>query len=132
MTQDQECRASDEPKDEAKWTCEPQEGNANHKETGVQALLCDDVLSDLHRFGCESVDCPEASHKEDECKEEESVVDHAVNDEECDDDGIVARKVARIVGDALKGFVCVLWARDSLMIEELAERSEGGETFGAQ
>ncbi|KAI3487202.1 hypothetical protein L1887_48912 [Cichorium endivia] len=46
-----------------------------------------------------------------------------------DDDGIVARKVARVVRDALEGLVGVLRARDALVVKELAQRTQRRETL---
>lgn len=132
MTQNQKRTASHQPKHKPKRTREPQQRNPNHKQARVQALLSNHVFSHLHRLRSEAVDGHKSDHEENDGEEEEEVVDHAVDGEKDENDGVVAGKVARVVGDALESFVGVLWARDALVVEEFGERAETGESFRAE
>lgn len=121
MTQDQERRAPHQPEHESKRTREPQQRDTDHKQSRIQTLLRDHVLSNLHRLRCEPIDRPEAEHEEEDGEQEQSVVDHSINSEQRYDDGVVARKVACVVSDTLERFVGILWTRDALMVKEFAE-----------
>lgn len=129
VTKDQERRASNEPEHESKRTREPEQRNADDEKTSVKALLRNDVLPHLHGFWRETIDSPESKDQEDDGKEKQGVVDHAVDGKKCNDDCVVAGKVTGVVCDALESFVGVLWTRDALVIEEFAEGTQTRESL---
>lgn len=52
VSQDEDGRRADEPEEGAHGGRDPQEREADDEEAGVEGLLRDDVLADLHRLGC--------------------------------------------------------------------------------
>lgn len=82
------------------------------------------MLSDLHGFWREAVDGPETGNEENNGKEEQRVIDHAVDGEQGDNDSIVGGKMPCVVRDSLESLVGALWARDALVIKKLAQRSQ--------
>ena len=51
MAEDEDGGSADEPEDGAEGGREPEEGDADHEEAGVERLLGDRVLADLDRVG---------------------------------------------------------------------------------
>ena len=51
MAEDEHGGGADEPEEGAEGGRDPEEGDADHEEAGVERLLRDDVLADLYRVG---------------------------------------------------------------------------------
>lgn len=51
MSENEDGGGANEPEDGAEGGGEPEEGDANHEEAGVERLLGDRVLADLNRVG---------------------------------------------------------------------------------
>lgn len=99
------------------------EGNADDKETGVEGLLGDDVLSDLSGAGSEPVDGHEATDEEEDGEEEEGVCEDGVHAQGGYHDGIVTTEMSRL-----------LWSQQSTRRVTLAESAgerqrDGGRTL---
>ena len=51
VAEDEDGGGADEPEDGAEGGREPEKGDADHEEAGVERLLSDDVIADLYRVG---------------------------------------------------------------------------------
>ncbi len=51
VAEDEDCGGTDEPEEGAEWGGDPEHGDADHEEAGVEGLLRDDVFADLDWVG---------------------------------------------------------------------------------
>jgi len=87
-----------------------------------------DLVANLHGFRGPSIDDDESPSKETERDEEERVGQECLNGQNDHDDTVVAREIARIVGDPRGCLIEIGRARNAVGVEELSNRSQRAQT----
>jgi len=105
MSEDETGRRSDEPEKGHDGGRQPEQGDTDHKKTRVQRFLGDVGA----QFRAEPVYQGEPAKEKGERDEEEGAGNDGIDGEDEDDEGVVSRKVPRVVGDARYGLGRVCW-----------------------
>lgn len=127
MTDNADTGGTNEPESRAERVREDGKRNGDDEQTGVELRSSGAESANLNVTALEFADTVHTANNEENDEGQEPVGDQGVDAQHDEEDGIVAREVAKVVVDAILNLAEVLRLGDLLEVEELGDGLQVGE-----